>query len=310
MGNSSFRLISRARNEARKEDWQERILRPASEYAPNVYVAPIAAGEKIVAPASVYNFLRESFSDALAVETEGFGFLLAMYKKPEIDAMIIRGISNLILDKTSEQDKKWQPIAARNASAFAFEILAKLPIEGQETLPPIAPQMNVPTNTSLAPARNAPSPASNESVQVFYSYVVQDQALVDQLNKHLAVLRRRQWVVTSYAGKAGTDRMELLNQADIILLMISSNFIDSSDIYTKEVKRAMERREEEGIIVIPVLLRPTADWKLEEFGTLQSVPRDGNPVSAHSDKDDAFKKIAEEISTIVMDIRKARGLSS
>jgi nucleoside phosphorylase len=308
--NSSFRLISRARNEARKDKWQERIASPISDATPTVHVAPIAAGEKILGQASAYNFLRESFSDALAVETEGFGFLLAMDKKPEIDAMIIRGISNLILNKTPEQDKKWQPIAAHNAGAFAFEILAKLPIEGQETLPPIAPQMNVPTNTSPAPAGNAPSPASNESVQIFYSYVEQDQTFVDQLDKHLAVLRRRQWVVTSYAGKAGADRMELLNQADIILLMISSNFIDSPDIYAKEVKCAMERRKEENIVVIPVLLRPTANWKLEEFGTLQSVPRDGKPVSAHSDKDDAFKTIAEEISAIVMGIRKARGLSS
>ncbi|HEY5005476.1 MAG TPA: toll/interleukin-1 receptor domain-containing protein, partial [Ktedonobacteraceae bacterium] len=141
-----------------------------------------------------------------------------------------------------------------------------------------------------------------------YSYVEQDQALVDQLDTHLSVLRRQKWVVTSYAGKAGANRMELLNQADIILLLISPNFIRSLEIYEEEVKRAMERRQKEGIIVIPVLLRPTANWKLEEFGGLQAVPRD-KPVNAYSDRDVPLSVIGEEIRGIVMNIRKERGLS-
>jgi nucleoside phosphorylase len=67
LGNSSFRLVSRARNEARKDKWHERIASPIPDATPTVHVAPIAAGEKIVGSASTYNFLRESFSDALAV---------------------------------------------------------------------------------------------------------------------------------------------------------------------------------------------------------------------------------------------------
>jgi nucleoside phosphorylase len=310
MGNSTYRMISRAKAEGRNDNWRERILHPELDATPTVHVAPIAAGEKVVALAEVYNFLRDSFSDAIAVDMESFGFLLAMYRKPEIDAMIIRGISDLISGETAEHDKKWQPIAARNASAFAFEMLAKLPVKDQATAQQtVEPIQNAPTNTTQSSGGNAAvSPtSSNESIHIFYFYVEQDQALINQLDKHLSSLKRHKGVVTSYAGNAGNERMELLNQADIILLLISSNFIDALGLYEKEAKRAMERRKD-GVRVIPVLLRPIANLQLEEFGGLVAVPR-GKPVSAFSDKDAAFSAIAEEIGVIVMDIRKARGLA-
>jgi nucleoside phosphorylase len=307
VGNSSYQMISRVQAEGRKDVWQKRVLNPAPDITPTVHIAPIAAGEKVVISDRVYKFLRDVFSDAIAVEMEGFGFLLAMHKNPEIDVLIIRGISDLIFDKTTEQDKKWQPIAARNASAFAFEMLAKLPIKDQAT-----PSQTVESTQSaraITPpisGGNVTVSPSNNSIQIFYSYIRQDQALIDQLDAHLAVLKRHKGVVTSYAGIAGEDRMELLNQADIILLLISPNFLNSFDTYEKEVKRAMVRRKD-GAKVIPVLLRPTANWRLEEFGGLMVVPRD-KPVSAYSDKDHAFMIIAEEISAIVADIRKERGL--
>ena len=310
IGNVTFRMVSLARSEGHKDDWQKRIQQPPPAITPTVHVAPIAAGEKVVKSANVYKFLLDKFSDAIAVEMEGFGFLLAVHKKPEIDALVIRGISDLLSDKTTEQDKKWQPIAAGNASAFAFEILAKLPVKGQATSPRVVESVQSATTMPYAGGNVTVFPSvSNNNIQIFYSYVEQDQAWVDQLDTHLAGLRRHKGVVTSYAGKAGAHRMELLNQADIILLMISPNFIKALELYEEEVKRAMERRQKEGIIVIPVLLRPTTDWKLEEFGGLMSVPRD-KPVSAYSDKDTPLSAIAEEISVIVMDIRKARGLSS
>ncbi len=311
IGNSSFRMVSRARAEAHNNDWQERILLPLPGFSPKVYIAPIAAGNKVVGAARIYEFLRDNFSDAVAVEMESFGFLLALHRKPEIDTLIIRGISDLIYDKTAEQDGKWQPIAASNASAFAFEMLAKLPFKNQEMPQPSDdPIQKVPLAQS--PKENLPVslPSSNESVQIFYSYVSEDQSFVKQIDIHLSVLKHRKWVVTSYAGEAGADRMELLNRADIILLLISPYFIDQFDIYEKEVKRAMERRNE-GIRVIPVLLRPTEGWHLEEFGGLQAVPRD-KAVSLHSDRDrdSVFSTIAGEIRTIVTNIRKERGLSS
>lgn len=124
---SDYGLEQRARAEARKSHWLQRLpLIP--DLAPKVFVAPIAAGEKVVAStqSEVFQFLRSNYGDAIAVEMEGFGFLAAVRANKQVDAIVIRGISDLI-DGKAEADKTGsQEVASRHASAFAFEMLAKL----------------------------------------------------------------------------------------------------------------------------------------------------------------------------------------
>jgi nucleoside phosphorylase len=126
----SYPLEQRAKAEARKEEWLERIQGSSSDLEPEAWVGAIAAGDKVVASTNseVYQQLRQNYGDALAVEMESHGVLKALRANPEINALIIRGISDLIEDKSNADDAGFQKIAARHASAFAFQILAKLDI--------------------------------------------------------------------------------------------------------------------------------------------------------------------------------------
>lgn len=54
----------------------------------------------------------------------------------------------------------------------------------------------------------------------------------------------------------GSEIDEHLNTADIILLLVSSDFIDSDYCYDVEMKRALKRHEAEDARVIPIILRP------------------------------------------------------
>ncbi|MEM8639777.1 MAG: hypothetical protein AAGG51_13320 [Cyanobacteria bacterium P01_G01_bin.54] len=128
VGLSSYKLEQRARAEARKTDWLQRLAAvPASASTPKVWVAPIAAGEKVVASmkSDVFQFLHSNYGDAVAVEMEGLGFLDATRASQQVSALVIRGISDLIDNKSRSDSEGYQEIASRHASAFAFEVLAK-----------------------------------------------------------------------------------------------------------------------------------------------------------------------------------------
>jgi nucleoside phosphorylase len=127
----AYSLLNRARHEAGEPAWRERIRTsdkvPVTHASPEAKVGPIAAGPKVLASirTQTYEFIRNHYGDAMAVEMEGHGFLLGVRMNHPTQGIVVRGISDRISDKTPESDHDWQPVAARHASAFAFQILAK-----------------------------------------------------------------------------------------------------------------------------------------------------------------------------------------
>lgn len=125
VGNTAYRFVQRGIAEARKRDWLARLGDPPAERAPVVHVRAIAAGEKVVEEGSVVaERIRRFYSDAYAVEMEGLGLHRAA-DQVGTPAFVVRGISDLLV-KSDNADRRWQPIAARNAAAFALQVLAKV----------------------------------------------------------------------------------------------------------------------------------------------------------------------------------------
>jgi len=125
---SAHALEQRARALRLKDDWRKRLNPALGHNAPDVFVGPIAAGEKVVAATkgATAAMLRRSYGDALAVEMEGKGFLGSVHLNPDVKASVIRGISD-VLDKKAEADAGGsQDRAADSASAVAIELLLTL----------------------------------------------------------------------------------------------------------------------------------------------------------------------------------------
>lgn len=148
VGESGYRLEQRARAEARSGNWVGRIKADSLRSTPRAWVAPIAAGEVVIGSqaADILRFLRTQYGDSVAVEMEGRGFLKATRANPGVQAIVIRGISDLIEKKHEADAAGWQEIASCNASAFAYELLAKLsekdlgPIgRSRDEIPPAIP---------------------------------------------------------------------------------------------------------------------------------------------------------------------------
>ncbi|MCW3640635.1 MULTISPECIES: toll/interleukin-1 receptor domain-containing protein [Burkholderia cepacia complex] len=139
---------------------------------------------------------------------------------------------------------------------------------------------------------------------VFFSYTHIDESLRDQLEIHLSLMKR-EGLITAWHDRrivAGSDIDdsidEQLESADIILLLVSANFIASEYCFATEMKRAMERHKAGEARVIPVILR-ACDWHSAPFGKLNAVPTDGRPVTSWPNQDEAFANIAKSIRAAV-----------
>lgn len=149
LGLSTYSLVQRANKEAMSDDWHGQLLH--AEQQPRVFVGPIAAGEKVLSAtrSQVWQFLQAHYGDALAVEMEGYGFLQSAHAHQGIEALVVRGISDLI-DGKSEADKAHsQERASLHASAFAFEVLAKVCASDKEA----ASRKNPSSATSSKPPK-------------------------------------------------------------------------------------------------------------------------------------------------------------
>ena len=139
---------------------------------------------------------------------------------------------------------------------------------------------------------------------LFFSYSHKDERLRDQLETHFALLKR-QGVLTTWHDRrinAG-DRLDgvisdELERADIILLLVSADFLASDYCYGVEMTRALQRHKAGSALVIPVILRP-CDWHGAPFGGLLATPTDGRPVTKFADVDDAFLEITKAIRAAV-----------
>ena len=145
--------------------------------------------------------------------------------------------------------------------------------------------------------------------EVFISYSHQDQALCKELEKHLSNLEQQQIIAPWYDGNITPGEewmpqiMEHLNTDQIILLLISADFIASDFCYSIEMTQAIARHDANQARVIPIILRPT-DWQGAPFAKLKVLPTDGKAVTSWSTHDDAFLDIVQGIRQAIEDLER------
>lgn len=141
--------------------------------------------------------------------------------------------------------------------------------------------------------------------KLFFSYSHKDEELRNKLQTHLEMLRRSGAIETYHDRMipAGSELdgaiYKQMEEADVILLLVSSDFLASSYCYDVELKRAMERHEAKTARVIPVILRP-CDWQEDSpFKKLLGVPKDGKPITKWPNEDEAFLDVVKQIRAAV-----------
>jgi hypothetical protein len=140
--------------------------------------------------------------------------------------------------------------------------------------------------------------------RLFFSYSHKDEELRNELEVHLALLRRQGFITAWHDRRiqAGTDFGKSidneLENSNIILLLISPYFLASDYCYNNEMKRALEQHDQNSAIVVPVILHP-CDWHSAPFGHLLATPTDGKPISTFANQHEAFTDVARHIRELV-----------
>ncbi len=148
-------------------------------------------------------------------------------------------------------------------------------------------------------------------IKLFCSYSHRDEHLRDELAKHLKLLER-QGLIESWhdrrigAGEVWKEEIDRnLREADIILLLISADFLASDYCFDIEMKAALERHHAAKAVVIPIILRPV-DWHATPFCGLQALPKNGKPVTTFDNLDTAFEQVATSIRAAIEKVLKTR----
>ncbi len=296
--------------------WQQRILASLEwqtgntenqSRAPLFKTGTIAANNTPIRdPHALIQWLQNT-PDILAVETEVISIHQACKQYP---LMAIRGISNIV---GLQSDNSLTSYACQSVGAFTHAFIKAGIIETQSSNTPTPPTNSKPPNlstpqrtcTSTTEASNSTKPAL---LNLFIYYSEKDERFKEELETHLFMLRRdgtiRPWYSQQteevFRARAAID--DHINQSQIVLPLISPNFLASDELNDQVLKLAIEQHIAGTARVIPIIIH-SVDISGTPFINLQVLPRSHQPIDRAANRDETWFQIAKEIRDVCNNLR-------
>lgn len=141
-------------------------------------------------------------------------------------------------------------------------------------------------------------------IKVFISYAREDSNYVYELSRHLTGLIRNGLIEawtdlgTLPGSEPDTEIRAQLEAADIIIFLISPDFIYSDYIHDVEIKKSIERYDKGEIQIVPIIVRP-CDFNSFFFKKFQALPQNAKAISTWDDKDEAWSNILEGLKRVI-----------
>jgi hypothetical protein len=289
---------------ARRAEAAERALREASRVLADMWRQWSASQRYVLASVAMRHPLipsrfREPI-DALSAQ----GFLLKDGASLQIGPGLLREWILGELAAKAQSDDPWRdcidpegravPLHAGEKQAWIDAAHAAIP--GLDAAP-------------AAPPSRIPRPTERRRMKLFCSYAHHDDRHRERLERHLSALRREDFIELwhdqriapgdDWRARIGTA----LREADVILLLISADFLASDFCVDVELAHAIERHRAGTARVIPIAVR-SADWGTLPFASLQALPRDRTPIALRKDDDEAWAEVVGEIRQMVTALRR------
>jgi len=160
---------------------------------------------------------------------------------------------------------------------------------------------------ALKRPQQAEKPEHQKDKQLFIMYDERDKQWRDDLEEHFAMKLRHNNTIGEiwHEGKLQAGDVidktiaQRIDEADIILLLVTQSFLASDKLYENQLAQALARHDNNEVCIIPLLMSP-CDWEAASFASLFTIlPRDTQPISKKDDKSETLKKTVEEINEII-----------
>jgi len=149
------------------------------------------------------------------------------------------------------------------------------------------------------------------TVKIFLSYSHKDEEYIKEFIKHISPFKGKTEIWYDRKLHPGSDFEEVidnnLENADIVCLFISSNYL-SSESCQKEKSKALEIKNKRIIKVVPIILSPCLWMEEEELSKLLALPTDGKPISTFSNQDEGWVDVCNNIKALIENILRFKQL--
>ena len=141
-------------------------------------------------------------------------------------------------------------------------------------------------------------------MKAFISYSRKDEAALERLHIHLAVLRREgridEWFDREIlaGGEIDAEIAERLESSELFLLLVSPDFLASDYCVEREMERALERHRSGEARVVPIIVEP-CDWASTPLRNLKALPSKGNPISEWTNENNAYLDVVQELRRVL-----------
>lgn len=148
-------------------------------------------------------------------------------------------------------------------------------------------------------------PSTKKSLKCFISYSHKDMKYKEKLLTTLKTLEQIYKIEVWHDGKivAGQDiDKEVLNTlscSDIIILLVTPNFLASSYCINIELKKSIAKMNSGECIVVPVIFQESIITEDHSFYKLNRVPRDGKPINKYRTHLDGCTEATQMIKEMI-----------
>ncbi|MDU0457788.1 MAG: COR domain-containing protein [Geobacteraceae bacterium] len=150
---------------------------------------------------------------------------------------------------------------------------------------------------------------SNHSLFISYSH--KDERYRDELRGALTAYERKKeievWDDTRIepGQKWEAEILGKLEQADIIVLLLSNDFIKSDYCMQKEMQRALERDAAGECAIVPIVVRDCR-FDMLQVGKMQAILPNAKPIKKHRDRDAAWLEVTKQLDRVIARLKKKR----